>query len=135
MKPARIIRALAVGVVATLSLALALTPKSTHAQPALTAGDVERGKALFDRKCTGCHSLDSNREGPRLRDVYGRKAGTVSGFSYSDALRNSGVVWDAINLERWIRDSDAMLPQSAMGFAVPKTQDRADIVAYLRTLK
>jgi cytochrome c len=97
-------------------------------------GDPSHGKAVFERKCTGCHSLDSDHEGPRLRGVYGRKAGSVSGFQYSVAMKKSGTVWTEVNLERWVRDSDAMLPGTEMGFSVPKVQDRADLIAFLKTL-
>ena len=118
--------------VAALAL---LSPKEATDGGASQTGDFVRGKSVFERKCTGCHSLDSDHEGPRLRGVYGRKAGTVPGFGYSTALKSSGVVWDNVTIERWIRDSDAMVPQSSMDFSVPKVQDRADIIAYLRTVK
>jgi cytochrome c len=95
-------------------------------------GDATRGRALFERKCTGCHDLESDREGPHLRGVYGRKAGSIKGFKYSDALRRSQLTWTDANLERWLRDSDAMLPQSNMGFSVPKPQDRSDLIAFLK---
>ncbi len=46
-------------------------------------GDAAQGKLVFERRCTGCHALDADREGPRLGNVYGRKAGSVAGFQYS----------------------------------------------------
>ena len=49
----------------------------------------DRGKQLFERRCSGCHALDLNKEGPRLRGVYGRKAASVADFDYSEALRAS----------------------------------------------
>jgi cytochrome c len=101
----------------------------------IQASDAVRGKSVFERKCAGCHSLESNHEGPRLRGVYGRKAGTSPGFKYSAAMLNSSLTWTDTNLERWLRDSDAMLPESAMGFSVPKPQDRADIIEFLKTQK
>jgi cytochrome c len=58
----------------------------------------------------------------------------VPGFRYSGQLKNSGLVWKEDTLEHWIEDSDAFVPGSAMGFSVPKTQDRADIVAFLKSL-
>lgn len=95
-------------------------------------GDAFRGKDVFERKCTGCHSLDADHKGPRLRGVYGRKAGTSPGFAYSDAVRHSGLTWTGANLDRWLTDTDAMMPESQMGFSVPKAQDRADIIAFLQ---
>jgi cytochrome c len=98
-------------------------------------GDAQRGKAVFERRCTGCHALDSNREGPHLRGVYGRKAGSVPDFEYSAAIKESGLIWDEANLERWLRDTDEMVPDSKMGFRVPKSQDRADIIAFLKAVR
>jgi cytochrome c len=98
-------------------------------------GDPMRGRAVFEHRCTGCHALDSDREGPHLRGVYGRTAGTVPGFDYSVGVRKSGLIWNDANIERWLRDTDAMIPDSKMGFRVPKAQDRADIIAFLKTVR
>jgi cytochrome c len=97
--------------------------------------DAVRGKALFERRCTGCHALDSNREGPRLRGVFGRQAGSAAGFTYSSALRERHVAWNSIDLERWLRDPEELVPGNNMDFSVPKSQERADIVAFLASLK
>lgn len=99
------------------------------------SGDAERGRSLFNRRCSGCHALDADREGPRLRDVYGRRAGSVSSFHYSSAIRTSGVTWTEASLDRWLSDSDSMLPGNAMGFSVPKPQERSDIIAFLKSLQ
>jgi cytochrome c len=98
-------------------------------------GDAERGKTVFERRCTGCHALDLNREGPHLRGVYGRKSGSVPDFEYSAAIKRSALIWDEANLERWLRGTDDMVPDSNMGFRVPKAQDRADIIAFLKTVR
>ena len=113
---------------------IALVANEPTGTTAVAAGDAARGKSVFERKCTGCHAIDANREGPHLRGVYGRPAGTAPGFSYSNALKKSGFVWDEESLERWLHDTDAAVPQSAMGFSVPKAQDRADLIAFLKTL-
>jgi cytochrome c len=99
------------------------------------AGDADRGRALFNRRCAGCHGLDSDREGPRLRGVYERRAGSVPGFKYSSAIRNSGITWTTANLDKWLRDSDSMLPGNDMGLPVPKPQDRSDLIAFLKSLQ
>ena len=118
--------------VATL---VTLAPEEAIEDAATVSGDAQRGKAIFERRCTGCHALDSNREGPHLRGVYGRKAGSVPDFEYSAAIRRSGLIWDEANLERWLRGTDDMVPDSNMGFRVPKAQDRADIIAFLKTVR
>jgi len=94
----------------------------------------ERGKELFARRCSGCHALDLNKEGPKLRGVYGRKAASVSGFEYSDALKKVDVRWDEDSLERWLSDPDKMAPGTDMAFRVANTEERAALIAYLKTL-
>ncbi len=96
------------------------------------AGDAVRGKALFDRRCSGCHAMAADREGPRLAGVFGRKAGSVSGFKYSAGLKKSGVTWDEAMLETWLSDPDVMVPDNKMSFRVPKAQERLDLIAFLK---
>ena len=110
---------------------LALTPDAAITDNAIE-GDAIRGRALFGKRCTGCHSIEASREGPLLRGVYGRKAGAIHDFAYSSALQRSGLTWTDVSLNRWLRDSDEMVEQSAMGFSVPKAQDRADLIAFLK---
>ena len=95
-------------------------------------GDAGRGKLVFERRCTGCHALDADREGPRLGNVYGRKAGSVAGFQYSASVMRSGLIWNPDTLDRWLTDPDAMLPGNNMSFATPKAADRRDLIAYLQ---
>jgi cytochrome c len=95
-------------------------------------GDAARGKALFERRCTGCHALDVNREGPRLGNVFGRRAGSVAGYAYSAALKGSGVTWNDVTLERWLSDPDMIVPGNDMDFHVPKAEDRLDLIAYFK---
>ena len=111
--------------------ALTLFPRLSGAAGA-NNGDAERGRQFFEKRCTGCHSLDKNKEGPRLRGVYGRKAGTVADFSYSDDLRASQIMWDEQSLDRWLINPDALVQNSDMAFHVPDPQERADIIQYLR---
>jgi cytochrome c len=87
---------------------------------------------VFERRCTGCHAMDENREGPQLRTVYGRKAGSVAGFLYSAKLKSSGLTWNPETLDQWLTDPDAMVPGNDMSFATPKATDRKDVIAYLQ---
>lgn len=98
-------------------------------------GDAERGEAIFERRCTGCHALDANREGPHLRGVFGRKAGSIADFRYSTALKESNVTWNETLLNQWLTDPDAMLPGNNMDFRVVKATERLDVVAFLKQLK
>jgi cytochrome c len=93
-----------------------------------------RGKETFEKRCGGCHSLDRDKEGPRLRGVYGRQAGSVSSFSYSTALKNAHITWDAESLDRWLTDPEKVVPDTDMAFHVDKAEERRDIIAYLKDL-
>jgi cytochrome c len=93
-----------------------------------------RGNELFKKRCTGCHALDSDRGGPRLRGVFGSPAGSVPSFPYSEAIRNSRVIWDSDSLEKWLTDPDAFIPDNDMGFRVEDPGERSDIISYLKTL-
>ena len=92
------------------------------------------GKALFEKRCTGCHALDADHEGPRLRGVVGRAAGTVQSFKYSEALKNAKHTWDEAKLENWLTDTESVVPDNDMSFRVPKPEERAAIISYLKSL-
>jgi|GEM_PF-201304 cytochrome c len=110
-------------------LALIIFPRISHADT-----NVDRGKQLFEKRCTGCHSLDQDKEGPRLRGVYGRQSGTVPGFTYSAALQSSHLTWDDASLDKWLTDTDSLVAGNDMAFHVPKQDERADIIRFLKTM-
>jgi cytochrome c len=99
-----------------------------------SAGSAQHGEELFNRMCTGCHSLDSEKEGPRLRGVFGRASGTVEGFPYSDGLKKARVVWDEKTLDRWLTDTSSVAGDNDMAFRLESAGERADIIAYLKML-
>ena len=118
-----------------LSLAaavLVLAAASVYAAAASDkpVGDPVHGKTLY-QVCMGCHSVDEDDVGPRHRGVVGRTAGSVPGYAYSPALRNSHIVWDRDSLDRWLTNPQALVPGAKMFFAMPNPQDRADVIAYL----
>jgi cytochrome c len=94
----------------------------------------ERGKQLFARRCGGCHALDSNKEGPRLRGVYGRKAGSLAEFGYSDSLKMADIRWNDATLDRWLSNPDAMAPGTDMDFRVTDAEERRALIAFLKDL-
>ena len=96
------------------------------------AADADPGKQLFEKRCTGCHSLDQDKEGPRLRNVYGRKAGSVSTFKYSDALKSAQFTWNDTLLEKWLTSPESVVTDTDMDFSVPKAEERAAIIRFLR---
>jgi cytochrome c len=98
------------------------------------APSLSRGKETFEKRCGGCHSLDRDKEGPRLRGVYGRISGSVPSFNYSTALKSAHISWDAGSLDKWLADPDKVVPDSDMAFHVDKPDERHDIIAYLKDL-
>lgn len=114
-------RVVAVGV-----LALCVTA-SAAATP-----DAMRGEQIYSR-CLACHALGFDRVGPRHCGLFGRMAGSVPGFDYSLAMKNSKIRWNEKTLDRFLAKPLAMVPESTMtydGVADPK--DRSDLIAYLR---
>jgi cytochrome c len=98
---------------------------------ARAGGDPTRGEQIYHR-CQGCHSIDRNRVGPMHKGLFGRPAGTVPGFAYSDAMKNSGIVWTEQTLDRFLQGPRKMVPGTKMTYAgVADAQDRADLIAYL----
>jgi cytochrome c len=114
-----------------IALAVITTPGAVSVNAANT-GDPIRGKDLFEKRCGGCHSLDADKEGPRLRNVYGRKAGSISSFKYSDAFKGAQFTWDQNSLDKWLTNTESVIPDNDMDFHVPKADERADIIEYLR---
>jgi cytochrome c len=111
----------------------------TREAPSLEVGSVApgegnpiRGKEVFEKRCTGCHAMEQNREGPRLQGVYGRASGVVPGFGYSAAFKQAHIVWNDTSLEQWLADPDTLVPGNNMEFHVAKPEDRRDLIAFLR---
>jgi cytochrome c len=100
--------------------------------PAVAADDVDAGLALYQTRCTGCHSMDYNGVGPAHRGVFGRQAGQAPGFAYSDALKGSRLIWDEASLDRWLADPEKLVPGQRMGVSVPEAAARHDLIAYLK---
>ncbi|MER9432957.1 cytochrome c family protein [Mesorhizobium sp. M0408] len=100
------------------------------------AQDAEHGKTVF-KACAACHATDhANRVGPGLGGIIGRKAGTVPGFRYSNAMKKSGIVWDAKIVDAYLESPQKVVPGNRMPYAGLKDPtDRADLVGYLATLK
>ena len=99
-----------------------------------SAPDPERGRETFEKRCTGCHALDKAKIGPPLRGVYGRNAGKDPQFAYSDAVKAASVTWDESTLDRWLTDTEGLIPGNDMAFRLNDEADRANIIAYLRQL-
>jgi cytochrome c len=109
--------------------------------PALAEGDATKGKAAF-AKCGICHQVGPGAKtlvGPELNGIVGRKAASIADYPYSAGMKKlgeQGFVWTPENIDKWITDPKAMIPDSPMALAfagVPDAGERADIIAYLKT--
>lgn len=106
---------------------------TAHAAP--PQGDATRGQTLYTQQCMACHAADISLAGPLHRGVVGRKSASVPDYPYSPALQQLKLTWNERTLDTWLRDPNRMAPGNRMGFAVPKAQDRQDLIAYLKTLQ
>jgi glucose/arabinose dehydrogenase/cytochrome c2 len=115
---------------------LALIACLAGAAPSL-AQDVEAGKVIFQQQCALCHTAETGdgggAQGPALGGVVGRAAASNPDFSYTPALKSSGLTWDAATLDHFLAAPTQAVPGSAMVIPVPNDEDRADLVAYLAT--
>jgi cytochrome c len=99
-----------------------------------SAADATKGAALVQARCAICHSPEAG-QGPDLTGVVGRKAGTAPGYPASAALKASGLVWTPANLDAFLADPSKRVPGTSMPNPYVNPADRADIIAYLATLK
>jgi cytochrome c len=106
------------------------------AAPAI-AQDAAKGETLFKQRCAACHSVTAgeNKMGPHLVGIVGRKAGSVEGAKYSKALPASGLTWDEANLDAFLANAKKLVPGTTMAFVLPNATQRADLIAYLKTLQ
>ena len=96
--------------------------------------DAARGMVLYQARCVACHFVAYNGVGPAHQGVFGRKAGSAPNYVYSAALKASSVVWDEKSLSRWLADPEKFIPGQKMGVSVEDSNERQDLVAYLKTL-
>jgi cytochrome c len=98
-------------------------------------GDPDNGQAKF-ALCQACHTVTAggpNMTGPNLHGIFGRKAGTLPGYTYSDAMKGAGWTWDAQHLDAWLAGPTKVLPGTKMTFVgLPNPKDRVDVIAYLK---
>jgi cytochrome c len=119
----------------TLAIALAICVLSSRVAE---AGDPAAGKAIFQRICENCHSgkIGINKVGPSLWNVVGRQAAAVPGYDYSDGMRANKTPWSASSLDMYLADPRGDVHGAKMYFkGLSKPKDRADVIAFLQTLK
>jgi cytochrome c2 len=122
-----------------LTLGLVLTVMAGRASAQAPGGDATHGKALFQERCGLCHTGapddGDGGQGPALAGVVGRKAASVAGFHYTQALTRSGRVWTPAALDVFLAAPSKDVPGTNMPIATPSPKDRADLIAYLATVK
>ena len=98
---------------------------------------IKAGQILFEHRCRSCHADDPSLKsyGPSLVGVVGRKAGSVDGFTYSDALKSSGLVWTAESLRAWMANNTGIMPGTRMRHVgITDTSEQDFILEYLRSI-
>jgi cytochrome c len=118
------------GLAAVAAMALGLS--------AAQAADADAGQKVFKRSCGTCHTTEpgKNRIGPSLHGVVGRTSGAVDGFKYSEAMKNINWTWDNEHLNQYLENPKKAVPGNKMIFVgLKKEDDRANLIAYLDTLK
>ena len=119
-------------IAATMSVGLTLAATAALAQ----SGDATRGERLFNQQCKVCHTLEKggrNGIGPNLFGMFGQKAAAVDGFSFSEAMQKSGIVWDDKTMAEYLKDPKGRVPNGKMVYAGLKQQAQLDdMIAYLR---
>ena len=115
----------------------ALASAVLFAVPAHAEGDAAAGQKVFNQ-CKACHDIEKgvNKVGPTLKGVVGRKAASVEGYKYSEAMTKKGaegVVWDEATLTEYLPNPKAFVPGTKMAFAgLKKPEDVANVIAYLK---
>jgi cytochrome c len=125
------------GVIASAQAGFAQRPFSP--EWSVLEAEQTAGRQVFRDHCASCHARKPNQRiafGPNLKGVVGRKAASVPGFPYSEALKKSGLIWTEDNLKKWIADSATMVPGTLMAHvSISDPAEQIYLVSYLKTLK
>jgi len=123
-------------IAATVSVVLTWMTIGAATEAAAQSGDAAQGERLFNQQCKTCHTVDKdgrNGVGPNLHGVFGRKAGTAQGFSASEAMTKSGIVWDDKTIGEYLKDPKTRVPGGKMVYVGLKRQEQLDdMIAYLK---
>ncbi len=101
---------------------------------AFAAGNAAKGKKVYN-KCKACHSLKAGKKkmGPSLFGLMGSKAGMVKGYKYSKAMKKSGLTWDEVTLDKFLKKPKKMIKRTKMSFAgIKKKKQREDLITFLK---
>ena len=141
----RVRRLIAGSIVALCALSFGIAIAQTPANPPAASStspatapvaDPDKGKQLFQQRCSLCHAVDTSAvaQGPRLNGVVGRASASLTEFSYTDVLRRMRVTWDEKSLDRFLANPMLVAPGTSMPIGLPDAKERRDVIAYLATL-
>merc|ERR1711963_85021 len=123
--------------IALFGIVLTRTRAMVIAEPTVEvpAGEAKKGAKLFKGKCAQCHTIEKGglvKQGPPLWGLFGRASGSVEGFAYSEANKNSGIIWSDKHMFEYLVNPKKYIPGTKMVFAgIKKDKERADIIAYM----
>jgi len=121
-----------------LIVSLSVMTALSFSMAAFAEGDAVKGKKIF-KKCKACHTVDQggrNLSGPNLFGIFGHKAASHEGYKYSRAMKAADLTWDAATLDAFLKKPKALIKKTKMTyFGLKKPADRADVIAYLKTLQ
>ncbi|RKF54124.1 Cytochrome c [Golovinomyces cichoracearum] len=102
----------------------------------LKIGDSTKGANLFKTRCASCHTLEmggASKVGPNLHGLFGRKTGSLEGYSYSDGNKAKGIIWNEETLFEYLENPKAYIPGTKMAYSgLKKPKDRCDLITYLK---
>lgn len=121
----------------SLRLATVLLLVSLPLNAFSAAGNPAKGRRVFATQCIACHTTTAENRitGPALLGVMGRPAGTLDGFAFSEALKKSGLTWDAATMDKYLAAPTTVVPGTTMTMPLTSAPARADLIAFLNTLK
>lgn len=112
---------------------VACSAASLAADEPVAGGDPVHGKAIYSHECSGSHAANDTVVGPKQCGVFGRRAGAVPGYPYSDVMKQAGFVWDAKHLDDFLKSPISYFNGTNMGYVgLDSDKDRTDVIAYLR---
>jgi len=135
LQPQNLIEVRKMKSIMTLAAAALIAISQAHAEETAPPGGPEAGATVF-KKCMPCHKVGPNAKsgvGPALNGVVGRHAGADPDYSYSNAMKNSGLIWDELTLTTYLHAPRKLVPGTKMAFpGIKKDQEIADVIAYLK---